>query len=169
MLYYYVEVKGTHKPYGQCPENGDDMEIKFLDGFDDDTIKENAIRITVVCIMNGKVLYIKRRGKVTLELPSIEKAAGELPPAAIDRLLKNNLNTSSERPVELVCSYSCSEDASEYGMLYYADITSMRTLNDPELCGSYFLDQPPQDLKKWSNPEKDPMLLDKVMEFVKSK
>lgn len=139
------------------------MELKFLEDVTESQVGVLHItHATVVVSMDSRVLYVKKRGKSTLELPSEEVTQSEEPGSAVRRLLSGELNTVADS-VRFVSAYSISDGAEiKYGVLYYAEISSMRTLNAPELCGSYFLDSPPENKEKWSNPEIDIPLLEKA-------
>ena len=140
------------------------MELKFFENRTEDQLvsEVHVTHAAVVVEMDGKVLYVKKRGKSTLELPSIDVSGNEFPAMAVRRLLTEQLNTK-ERSLRFVSAYSVTDgEETRYGALYYADITSMRTLNDPGLCGSYFLSLPPEDREKWSSPETDIPLLEKA-------
>ncbi len=147
------------------------MEINFLDDCNEAQVN-NVVRvthITVAAVMDGKLLFVKKRGKSTMELPSINSEKGEKPADAVARLLSDNLNIT-DRSVEFISAYDITDGNNvEYGILYYADVTSMKTLNDHELCASYFLAAPPEDISRWTYPETDRKLIDKAMEHVKSK
>lgn len=147
------------------------MEINFLDDCTEAQVN-NVVRVThvtVAAVMDGKLLFVKKRGKSTLELPSINSEKGETPVAALTRLLAGNLNIT-DRSVEFISAYNIADGGNvEYGILYYADVTSMKTLNDHELCASYFLDSPPEDMSRWTYPESDRKLIEKAMDHIKSK
>lgn len=134
------------------------MKLEFLEA--DNGV--HASRAAVVGVMDDKVLYVKKRGKSTLELPTAEVPDGEEPNAAAERMLTELLNVDLSS-LRFVTLYSVESDGStEYGALFYAEITSMRTLNDPALCGSYFLNIPPEDKEKWTFPDTDIPLLEKA-------
>lgn len=140
------------------------MELNFLEDLTEEQLSgdDKVTHSAVVVEMDGKVLYVKKRGKSTLEIPSVEVAESETPAAAVRRLLSGQLNTEV-RSLKFVTAYSRTDGAvAEYGALYLAEISSMRTLNDPELCGSYFLSLPPESREKWSRPETDIPLLEKA-------
>lgn len=129
----------------------------------------HAARVTAVVEMNGKTLYVKKRNSTTLELPSVSVGEGESPSDTLKRLLENSLNTT-EVSVRFVSAYSIADGQNtRNGVLYLVEISSMRTLNDHELCASYFLDMPPESRDKWTSPETDIPLLEKAMELVKKK
>lgn len=147
------------------------MELNFLEDCTEKEVSSvvHVTHVTVVAVMGGKVLYVKKRGKSTLELPSISFEKGELPAAAVRRLISEKLN-AYDNVVVFISAYGRAEGSEvEYGVLYYADISSMRTLNDPELCSSYFLDSPPEDREKWTYPDTDIPLLNKAMEHIRKK
>ena len=129
----------------------------------------HAARVTAVVEMNGKTLYVKKRNSTTLELPSVSVGEGESPSDTLKRLLENSLNTT-EVSVRFVSAYSIADGQNtRNGVLYLVEISSMRTLNDHELCASYFLNMPPESRDKWTSPETDIPLLEKAMELVKKK
>lgn len=129
----------------------------------------HAARVTAVVEMNGKTLYVKKRNSTTLELPSVSVGEGESPSDTLKRLLENSLNTT-EVSVRFVSAYSIADGQNtRNGVLYLVEISSMRTLNDHELCASYFLNMPPESRDKWTSPETDIPLLEKAMELVKTK
>lgn len=145
------------------------MELNFMEDCSEvqATSVVNVSHLTAVVVMDGKVLYVKRRGNSTLELPTIVPKRSEKPVDAVNRLLKDSLSADVSR-VEFVTVFSQTDGNDvEYGMLYIVEVTSLRTLNDPELCASYFLDIPPVDHEKWTSPETDIPLLEKAMEIIK--
>ena len=147
------------------------MEMNFIGDCTEEQANTtfHAARVTAVVEMNGKTLYVKKRSSTTLELPSVSVGEGESPSDALKRLLENSLNTT-EVSVRFVSAYSIADGQNtRNGVLYLVEISSMRTLNDHELCASYFLDMPPESRDKWTCPETDIPLLEKAMELVKKK
>lgn len=145
------------------------MEMNFIGDCTEEQANTtfHAARVTAVVEMNGKTLYVKKRSSTTLELPSVSVGEGESPSDTLKRLLENSLNTT-EVSVRFVSAYSIADGQNtRNGVLYLVDISSMRTLNDHELCASYFLDMPPESRDKWTSPETDIPLLEKAMELVK--
>lgn len=147
------------------------MELNFIGDCTEEQANTtfHAARVTAVVEMNGKTLYVKKRNSTTLELPSVSVGEGESPSDTLKRLLENSLNTT-EVSVRFVSAYSIADGQNiRNGVLYLVEISSMRTLNDHELCASYFLDMPPESRDKWTSPETDIPLLEKAMELVKKK
>lgn len=147
------------------------MEMNFIGDCTEEQANTtfHAARVTAVVEMNGKTLYVKKRNSTTLELPSVSVGEGESPSDTLKRLLENSLNTT-EVSVRFVSAYSIADGQNtRNGVLYLVEISSMRTLNDHELCASYFLDMPPESRDKWTSPETDIPLLEKAMELVKKK
>ena len=147
------------------------MEMNFIGDCTEEQANTtfHAARVTAVVEMNGKTLYVKKRSSTTLELPSVSVGEGESPSDTLKRLLENSLNTT-EVSVRFVSAYSIADGQNtRNGVLYLVEISSMRTLNDHELCASYFLDMPPESRDKWTSPETDIPLLEKAMELVKKK
>lgn len=145
------------------------MEMNFIGDCTEEQANTtfHAARVTAVVEMNGKTLYVKKRSSTTLELPSVSVGEGESPSDTLKRLLENSLNTT-EVSVRFVSAYSIADGQNtRNGVLYLVEISSMRTLNDHELCASYFLDMPPESRDKWTSPETDIPLLEKAMELVK--
>ncbi len=145
------------------------MELNFIEDCTEEqaTTTFHAARVTAVVEMNGKTLYVKKRNSTTLELPSVSVGEGESPSDTLKRLLENSLNTT-EVSARFVSAYSIADGQNiRNGVLYLVEISSMRTLNDHELCASYFLDMPPESRDKWTSPETDIPLLEKAMELVK--
>ena len=145
------------------------MEMNFIGDCTEEQANTtfHAARVTAVVEMNGKTLYVKKRSSTTLELPSVSVGEGESPSDALKRLLENSLNTT-EVSARFVSAYSIADGQNiRNGVLYLVEISSMRTLNDHELCASYFLDMPPESRDKWTSPETDIPLLEKAMELVK--
>lgn len=145
------------------------MELNFIGDCTEEQANTtfHAASVTAVVEMNGKTLYVKKRNSTTLELPSVSVGEGESPSEALKRLLENSLNTT-EVSVRFVSAYSIADGQNiRNGVLYLVEISSMRTLNDHDLCASYFLDMPPESRDKWTSPETDIPLLEKAMELVK--
>ena len=145
------------------------MELNFMEDCNEVQASSvvNVSHLTAVVVMDGKVLYVKKRGNSTLELPTIVPRRSEKPVDAVNRLLKYSLSAEVSR-VEFVTVFSQTDgNEVEYGMLYIAVVTSLRTLNDPELWASYFLDVPPVGHEKWTCPEIDIPLLEKAMVVIK--
>lgn len=145
------------------------MEMNFIGDCTEEQANTtfHAARVTAVVEMNGKTLYVKKRSSTTLELPSVSVGEGESPSDTLKRLLENSLNTT-EVSARFVSAYSIADGQNiRNGVLYLVEISSMRTLNDHELCASYFLDMPPESRDKWTSPETDIPLLEKAMELVK--
>ena len=147
------------------------MEMNFIGDSTEEQANTtfHAAHVTAVVEMNGKTLYVKKRNSTTLELPSVSVGEGESPSDTLKRLLENSLNTT-EVSVRFVSAYSIADGQNtRNGVLYLVEISSMRTLNDHELCASYFLDIPPESRDKWTSPETDIPLREKAMELVKKK
>ena len=145
------------------------MELNFIGDCTEEQANTtfHAASVTAVVEMNGKTLYVKKRNSTTLELPSVSVGEGESPSDTLKRLLENSLNTT-EVSVRFVSAYSIADGQNiRNGVLYLVEISSMRTLNDHDLCASYFLDMPPESRDKWTSPETDIPLLEKAMELVK--
>lgn len=145
------------------------MELNFIGDCTEEQANTtfHAASVTAVVEMNGKTLYVKKRSSTTLELPSVSVGEGESPSDALKRLLENSLNTT-EVSARFVSAYSIADGQNiRNGVLYLVEISSMRTLNDHELCACYFLNMPPESRDKWTSPETDIPLLEKAMELVK--
>lgn len=116
--------------------------------------------ITVAAVRNGKYIFVKQRGKGTMELPGTSINSGENAAKAAKRLLEEMIG-AKDYGIQFVCPYSASEDkAINYGILYRAEIISMGEFPHSGLAGVYYLNDPPEGDDKWSCPDKDKPLFE---------
>lgn len=143
------------------------MEIQYLDDCSEDQVNKivHVSYITVAIFRNGKYIFVKRRTSSQLELPEIEKNQGEKPREAVRRLLTDKLGVISAR-LDFITAYSRTNESDvEYGLLYCADIEELGPFPHSDLGSVYYLDNPPEDKDKWSDPETQMPLLDKAIAF----
>ena len=117
-------------------------------------------RITVAAVRNGKYLFVKQRGKGTMELPGIQLEKGENASKALRRVLEGMLGVT-DHAAQFVCPYYITDGKDvQYGILYRVEIIKMGAFPHSELASVYYLDTPPEGDDKWSFPETDKLLFE---------
>lgn len=140
------------------------MELNIISDCTESQVNKvvKVTRITVAAMRNGKYLFVKQRGKGTMELPGTNLEEGETAAKALRRVLEDMLGVK-DHAAQFVCPYSIiDENDIQCGILYRAEIISMGPFPHSELAGVYYLDTPPEDDDKWSFPEVDKQLFDEA-------
>lgn len=133
------------------------MELNVINDCTESQVNKvvKVTKITVAAIRNGKYMFVKQRGKSTLELPRTDIAPDENAAKALRRVLEGLLGAEVYAS-QFVCPYSVIDDKDiQYGILYRVEITSMGQFPHSHLAGVYYLDTPPEDDDKWTFPETD--------------
>lgn len=141
------------------------MELNYMEDCSEEQVSTvvQASHITVVPFRNGKILFVKRRNSTTLELPVTEKLPDEKPRESVRRLLSEKLGIMSAQ-LEFVTAYARTDGTEiDYGLLYFADIDELGPFPYSDLVSAYYLDTPPEDKDKWSYPDIQISMLEKVM------
>ncbi len=142
------------------------MEFNYIDDCNEEQIQRviRVTEITVASVRNGKLIFVKRRDKTTVELPRIKFDEKEKPAQAIKKLMIDHLGMTEYNPV-FVGAYSVTDGTIvNYGMLYYAEITKVGPFPYGDFSVVYYLDQQPVSDVQWAYPEVDIQLLSKALE-----
>lgn len=141
------------------------VDVKFYDNVDDSLLKFAVI----VAKYNGKWVYCKHKDRNTYEVAGGHREEGE---KIIDTAMRELYEETGADEFILtpVCVYSVTgitrvNDNGEetYGMLYYADIKSLKNLPESEMEGVYLFKELPSNL---TYPLIQPLLIKKVEERV---
>ncbi len=141
------------------------LEVKFYDNIDDDLLKFAVIAARY----NGKWVYCKHKDRDTYEVAGGHREENE---KIIDTAKRELFEETGADEFELipVCVYSVTgknrvNDNGEesFGMLYYADIKSLKKLPESEIEKVYLFDELPSNL---TYPLIQPILIKRVEEKV---
>lgn len=147
--------------------DGRNMEFNYIDDCNETQIQHviRVTQVTVASVRNGKLVFVKRRGKSTVELPRVECIDHEKPSQAVQRLMTEHLGMLEYVP-KFVGAYSVTDGSSvAYGMLYFAEITKVGPFPHGDFSVVYYLDKSPESSEQWSCPEMDMQLMDKALEI----
>lgn len=140
------------------------MELNIINDCTESQVNKvvKITRITVAAVRNEKYMFVKQRGKSTMELPGTQLVEGENTAKALRRVLEGMLGVT-EHAAQFVCPYSVTDGKDvQYGILYRAEIIEMGPFPHSGLAGVYYLDTPPEDNDKWSFPETDKLLFEEA-------
>lgn len=138
------------------------LKVNFYEHIDDSLLKFAVI----VSKSNGKWVFCKHRERTTYECPGGHRELNEDIITTAKRELYEETGAVTYT-LEEVCVYSFFNGINEsFGMLFYADITEFGQLPESEIERIELFDQLPD---KWTYPDIQPMLLDKINSFIKSK
>lgn len=141
------------------------LEVKFYDNIDDNLLKFAVI----VARYNGKWVYCKHKDRDTYEVAGGHREENE---KIIDTAKRELFEETGADEFELipVCVYSVTgknrvnnNGEESFGMLYYADIKSLKKLPDSEIEKVYLFDELPSNL---TYPLIQPILIKRVEEKV---
>lgn len=140
------------------------VQVAFYD-WAEDSVYEFAV---IAAKKDGKWLLCRHGKRNTWECPGGHREAGE----RIEDTARRELfeETGAEvYTLKPVCAYSCmrnGEDAS-FGMLYFAQIESLRSLPDYEIAEVKCFDVLPEAREFWTYPDIQPYLIQKLDSFMR--
>lgn len=136
------------------------MLVQFYDEVEDELLKF----VVIVSKYQDKWVFCKHKERNTYELPGGHREDESIDEAAIRELKEETGALTFD--IEPVCVYSVTgknrvnaTGEEQFGMLYYADITSLETDLHSEIEQIYFFDQLP---KRWTYPKIQPLLIEEV-------
>ena len=141
------------------------IKVKFYDKVSDELLKFAVI----IAKSNGKWVFCKHRDRDSYECPGGHRDEGEDIITTAKRELFEETG-AIDYSIKPICVYSVltGEDITEnieasYGALFYADIKTFGELPDFEMEKIELFNELPN---KWTYPEIQPLLLDKVKYYI---
>ena len=113
------------------------MELNIISDCTESQVNKvvKITRITVAAVRNEKYMFVKQRGKGTMELPGTQLVEGENTAKALRRVLEGMLGVT-EHAAQFVCPYSVTDGKDvQYGILYRAEIIEMGPFPHSGLAG----------------------------------
>ena len=142
------------------------LKVSFYDNIDDSLLKFAVI----VSMSQGKWVFCKHKDRSTYECPGGHREMGEDILSAAKRELYEETG-AVEYSIKRICIYSVKgndnviENSTEtFGMLYFANITKFEELPGYEIEAVELFDQLPD---KWTYPDIQPRLIEKVLSVIK--
>lgn len=135
------------------------MKVEFPE-----THKDSELKYAVILAKySGKYVFVKHRERETLESPGGHREPGENIAQTAARELYEETG-AVKYSLRQICPYAFND----LGMLFYAEITELGELPQSEIEKVFLLDEPPKELSKWTYPEIQPYLLEKVESEIKT-
>ncbi len=129
------------------------MTVKFHE-----SVKDSDLKYAVILAKyNGKYVFVKHRERLTLEIPGGHREQGENIAQTAARELYEETG-ALRYSLRQICPYS----VTDFGMLFYAEITELGDLPPSEIERVVLLDEPPRELSEWTYPDIQPELLKKI-------
>lgn len=129
------------------------MNVQFPETYRDSELKYAVI----LAKYNGKYVFVKHRERETLEVPGGHREPGENIAQTAERELYEETG-AVKYSLQQIFPYK----VNEFGMLFYAEITELGELPQSEIEQVVLLDEPPKELSRWTYPEIQPELLQKI-------
>lgn len=129
------------------------MNVQFPETYRDSELKYAVI----LAKYNGKYVFVKHRARETLEVPGGHREPGENIAQTAERELYEETG-AVKYSLQQIFPYK----VNEFGMLFYAEITELGELPQSEIEQVVLLDEPPKELSRWTYPEIQPELLQKI-------
>lgn len=129
------------------------MNVQFPETYRDSELKYAVI----LAKYNGKYVFVKHRERETLEIPGGHREPGENIAQTAERELYEETG-AVKYSLQQIFPYK----VNEFGMLFYAEITELGELPQSEIEQVVLLDVPPKELSRWTYPEIQPELLQKI-------
>ena len=132
-----------------------------------DTIEDSLLSYAVIVSrFNGQWVFCKHKKRNSFEIPGGKREIKELINDTATRELWEETG-ALYYTIQPVCVYGVSKNNKEdYGMLYYAEIFDFGLLPDMEIEETVLFDKLPTN---WTYPLIQPLLLEKVNNFIQNK
>ncbi len=128
----------------------------------DDKLFKYAVIVARYPSADGKYVFVKHRNRDTLECPGGHREIGESIEQTAGRELFEETG-AVKYTLKEISPYSVTKDnATDYGMLYFAEVTELGELPPSEIERVVLLTCPPENAKLWTYPMIQPVLLDKA-------
>ncbi len=138
------------------------LKVNFYDDIDDSLLSYAVI----ISRFSGKWVFCKHKKRNTFEIPGGKREINELIIDTATRELWEETGALNYT-IKPVCVYGVSKHNEEdFGMLYYAEIFEFGLLPDMEIEKVVLFDKLPTN---WTYPLIQPLLLEKVNNFIKNK
>ena len=123
--------------------------------------RDNLKYAVIMAMYKNKYVFVRHKQRKTLEIPGGHHEDGETILETAKRELYEETG-AIKFEINPVCIYSFND----FGMLFYAEIFELDELPESEIAEVILLDEPTDN---WTYPHIQPMLVDKVHDYLKSK
>ena len=128
-----------------------------------ESVKDSDLKYAVILAKyNGKYVFVKHKERTTFEIPGGHRESGENIAQTAARELYEETG-AKKITLRQICPYS----VTDCGMLFFAEISELGELPKYEIERVILLDEPPCELSKWTYPDIQPKLIEKIESEIK--